>query len=434
MKLQRGIAILALFCPLVFESVSADTLSLETVLNNTSISNSMALSARLMEKSAHENAKSVGKYSDPMLMLGIENLPTSGDFDEDAMTMRSIGFSWAFPYSGEHRLLREAANQEAEGATYTRIAEELSIARTAGYQFAEVRYLQTELSLMQTQLELATMVLSTANARYKSNQGGQDEVIMAQNDVWRMEAEVTSAKQMLSEEWRMLSAMTTSDPTRGESAPTLLDPHLDTIPVAVDAWIREADSANPRLRQLSARAEASRLTARASGRMKWPMLTLGTEYGFRAGYDMGADGMTGKRGDMMSFRADISLPIFSKKKNSQMEKAMISMVGAYGADSAQTARDLHARIRSLYDRAKQLIDQTRTYRDRVIPSGHDLVRVGLSGYSSGRVSLVSVLAYIQSSLSDQIALARIEKELTQTILGARELTGTLIIGGLMTAK
>jgi outer membrane protein TolC len=394
----------------------------------------MAVSSRLMEKSALENAKSAGRYSDPMLMLGIENLPTSGDFDEDPMTMRSIGLSWAFPYSGEHRLFREAADQEAEGATYTRIAEELSIAKTAGHQFAEVRYLQTELSLMHSQLELSTLVLSAANSRYKSNQGGQDEVIMAQNEVWRMEAEVLAAEQMLIEEWRMLSAMTSSDPIHSESAPTLLDPHLDTIPGTVDAWIREADSANPRLRKLSARVEASRISAQASRRMSWPMLSLGAEYGFRSGYDMGVDGMVGKRGDMMSFRADISLPIFSKKKNSQMSLAMKSMGDAYSAERAQTQRELRAQLQSLHDRSRQLIDQTHTYRERVIPSDRDLVRVGLSGYSSGRVSLVAVLAYIQSSLGDQMKLSELEKELTQTILSAREITGTLIVGGLMTVR
>jgi outer membrane protein, heavy metal efflux system len=412
-----------------YDALQADTLTLKEVVSRAVVSNGMSAASRLMEQSARENAESAGRYSDPMLMLGIENLPTSGDFDEDAMTMRSVGISWALPYSGELRLLRKAADRDADGASFMRQAEELSIARRAGRQFADVRYLQSELLLMQSQLEFTRLVLSTANGRHISNQGGEDEVIMAQNEVWRMEADIVSATRMVKEEWRMLAAMTSAEAATGESVPVLSNPHLDTIPATADSWLLQADSANPRLRQLEARAEASRITASASRRMNWPMLALGADYGFRSGYDVGLHGEEGKRGDMMSFRANLSLPFFSRKKNSQMASAMNSMAQAFEAERRQIRLELQAEIRSLHDRARQLIDQIRIYRERVIPSDRDLVRIGMRGYSAGRTALSSVIMYIESYTSDQLKQSELEKELTNTILSVCELTGTMSIDG-----
>jgi outer membrane protein, heavy metal efflux system len=423
-----------LFALLLIETTHADTLTLDAVLNRAVTSNGMAIASRLMEKSAADNAGAAGRYSDPMLMLGIENLPTSGDFKEDPMTMRSVGLSWTLPYSGEQGLLRRAAKSDAEGASFNRQAEVLAIAKRAGFKFAEVRYLQSELSLMQSQLEFARLVLSTANSRHISNQGGEDEVIMAQNEVWRMEQEIVSAERMVREEWRMLSAMINAEAFVGDSLPVLVESSHDTIPATAESWLTQADSANPRLRQLEARIEASRVSASASRRMSLPMLTFGAEYGFRSGYDIGLHGETGERGDMMSFRADISLPIFSRTKNKKMASAMRSMADAYIAEQNQIRLELQAEIRSLHDRARQLTEQIRIYRERVVPSDRDLVRIGMRGYSAGRVALSSVIMYIESYTTDQVKLAELEKELTSAILSIREATGTLIAGEPMTAN
>ena len=68
---------------------------------------------RYMEKAAEAKAKSAGAWDDPMLMVGVANLPTSFDFKMDPMTMKMLGLSQNIPYAGQKGLQKKAARAEA---------------------------------------------------------------------------------------------------------------------------------------------------------------------------------------------------------------------------------------------------------------------------------------------------------------------------------
>ena len=89
------------------------TLSLSDVIQNVLKNNDQAAAARYMEKAAQKKIGIAGAWDDPMLMLGVVNLPTSFDFKEDMMTMKMIGISQNIPYAGQKSSLGHAARADA---------------------------------------------------------------------------------------------------------------------------------------------------------------------------------------------------------------------------------------------------------------------------------------------------------------------------------
>jgi hypothetical protein len=68
-----------------------DTLHIDQVIQDVVRHNDRAAAMRHMEEAAASRVGPAGAWDDPMLMLGVANLPTSFDFSEDMMTMKMVG-------------------------------------------------------------------------------------------------------------------------------------------------------------------------------------------------------------------------------------------------------------------------------------------------------------------------------------------------------
>ena len=81
-----------------------DSLSVEDAIKEVIEHNDRAAAASFMEKAAIEKIGPAGAWDDPMLMIGVQNLPTNFDFKMDPMTMRMIGIGQNIPYAGQKGL------------------------------------------------------------------------------------------------------------------------------------------------------------------------------------------------------------------------------------------------------------------------------------------------------------------------------------------
>src|SRR5262245_26709237 len=88
-------------------------LDLQTVLRDVAAANPTLSARRAMVEAARRRVAPAGAWPAPMLELGVVNVPTSGRFDEDPMTMKMIGASQRIPLFGANRLARGAARAAA---------------------------------------------------------------------------------------------------------------------------------------------------------------------------------------------------------------------------------------------------------------------------------------------------------------------------------
>jgi len=395
----------------------ADTLRLGQVVKEVIQHNDRVAAARYMEQSSRAKVGPAGAWNDPMLMLGVANLPTSLDFKMDDMTMKMVGLTQRISYAGEKGLLSKAARSEAAASTEERRAVELELATAAQFAYFDLYYQKRNLEDLGRQRELMKQVVSSATAKLRVDQAGQDEVLAAQTDLWRLESMILSA------EAEVTSAGSTLNSLRGLDAldartplPPLASPYDFVIPDQPDQWLAAAAEHYPPLKKLEYLSESYRFSAAASQRMRWPMLDLSANYGLREA------GPMGPRDNMIGFQAAVSLPIFAGRQQRQMALSMQAMQKSSEAESAQLWRETQATLVTLHDRVQRLSKSLRLYREEIIPASEDTYRSALAGYVNNRTSFIALLTYAGAIYRDRITASQLANELARTLAEAGRYT------------
>ena len=395
-------------------NVSADTLRIERVITDILRHNDRAAAARYMEQASQAKVGPAGAWDDPMLMLGVVNVPTSFDFKMDDMTMKMLGLSQKIPYAGEKGLQSKAAQMEAAASTEDRRAMELALTTSAKFAYYDLYYRIKTLEDLKKQHELLEQVVVSATAKLQTNQAGQDEVLAAQADLWRLESMIQSA------ETELASARYTLNSLRGLDGNTIMPPlaapsNLD-IPDRPDQWLAQASQNYPPLQKLKWQSESYSFSAAASQRMRWPMLDLSANIGLRE------SGPMGPRDNMVGIQATLSLPIFAGRQQKQMARSMQAMQKSADAESFQLLREVQANMLALHDRAQRLSNSLSLYRGKIIPAAEDAYRSALAGYTSNRTTFIALLNYSVAIYRDRITANQLADDLARTLAEVEQYT------------
>jgi cobalt-zinc-cadmium efflux system outer membrane protein len=385
----------------------ADSLRLDQVIQDVVRHNNRVAAARCMEEAARAKVGPAGAWDDPMLMLGVANLPTSLDFNMDPMTMKMIGLSQNIPYAGQKGLQAKAARAEADAAMEDRHAMEVDLVMAARYAFADLYYRTKSLADLYSQNDLLEEVVASATTKLATNQANQDEVLGAQAEQWRLQTQLLEAEQMVDEARYNLTILRGLDAT-SDMSPLAL-PGQPKLPSTPDDWLAAAKRNYPPLQKLSRQSESFAYSGAAARRMSWPMLGLSANYSFRSSTEMN------KRDNMIGFQANISLPFFAGRQQKQIAVSMDAMREGIDAEAVQKWREIDARLRLLHTTALNLEQTIDIYRNRIIPAAQDAFQSALAGYSSNRVQYTNVLMFATGIFRDRLALNEISNQFARTM-------------------
>jgi cobalt-zinc-cadmium efflux system outer membrane protein len=385
----------------------SDSLRLEQVIRDVVLHNDRVAAARFMEKAATDKVGTSGAWDDPMIMVGVVNLPTSLDFKMDPMTMTMVGFSQNIPYAGQKGLQSKAAGAEAQVAVEDRRQMEVELAKAARVAFGDLLYRSKSYSDLKSQRELLEMVAASARSKLATDQGSQEEVLAAQAEEWRLETQLLEAEHLVDESRFNLNILRGLDVS--SQVPPLAAPSPWELPLSPDPWLVAARTHYPPLQKLVRQSESYAFASDADRRMTWPMLGLSGSYGFRASTEME------KRDDMISFGATLSLPIFSGHQNSRMAEAMSAMRQSVDAEALQLGREVEARLRLLHMMALHLQQSVALYSDRIIPASQDAFQGALASYAANRIPFTSLLAYATAIYGDRIKMNQFSADLERVL-------------------
>ena len=413
-KRAKGLVGLAIAAGLSAVSVSvtraADTLRVEQVVTDVLQHSDRIAAARYMEEAAKVKIGAGSAWDDPMLMLGLQNVPTNFNLKMDPMTMKMIGLSQNIPLAGQKGLQTRASREEASAATEDRLtmqADEMASARSA---YADLYYRSMALRDLSAQYELLQQIVEATKSRLIVNQASQEELLAAQAEMWRMESQLLMADHDVNEKWFLLQAM--RGRPQDSVMPPLAEPSLDSLPRTPDQWIALAKQNYPALKRLASQSRQFAFEAQASGRMRWPMLNLQASYAVRSA----TDAMTGMPLDnMYSFQAGISLPLFSSRSQKKMARSMEAMRTSSNYEASRLARGIEARIRTLHEISIHSVQSIALYRDRIIPADEDALNGAMAGYAANRMPFTSLLSYALNVYRDRIAARQRSNQLAQAM-------------------
>ena len=171
---------------LVTDALAADnTLSLAQA-QRIAVERSRQLYAQDAAVSAsREMAVAAGRLPDPVLRLGIDNLPTDGvdrfNLTRDFMTQRRIGLSQEFPREEKRRLRFERYEREAERTQADKAVLHAAIRRDSALAWLDRHYAELAAGIIDEQIVAARLELQAADSAYRGGRGSQAEVFAARS-------------------------------------------------------------------------------------------------------------------------------------------------------------------------------------------------------------------------------------------------------------
>lgn len=393
----------------------ANAADLETVFREVAATNPTLAARRATSEAKRREIGPAGAWSSPMVELGVVNVPTSGGFDRDPMTMKEIEVTQRVPLFGSLGLARGSATAAAVGAdanAQTALLELLSMSWEA---YADAYYAnRLAASAAGHQGEIDRLVRA-ARARYESGSGRLDDVLRAQAEQAQAMAEIASFQAEAYAARVRLDALRGRPP--GGAPDTLAPPPFSVVPEEPTTWLAAITDAHPRLLELSAEAERYRFGASASRRSQWPDLELAASYGWR-------EPIAGvPQDDMWSASVAFELPIFAGQRQRAVGAEMDAMARASESELQAATLDLTQEIRGLHARARASQRRITLLADTVVAASRQAVEATWSAYSAGGSDLWRVLESTHDLYVEEVALVRARQELAHTRARVLAVTG-----------
>jgi outer membrane protein TolC len=337
---------------------------------------------------------------DPMLGLGITNLPTNFSFRDEDMTMKEISISQMFPFYGKRKLMGEMAQNEAE-AFSNEVQEKVNrIIKEVKAAYYELSHVYRTGEVVHRNKRILEDFAKIAETRYAVGEGIQQDVLKAHVEISKMVDELI----MLDQRKRALEAKLIALLNRAPESPVGIPEEVTfrKLPLMVEELQKQAVDINPTLKAMKKMIEAKEKAYDLAKREYYPDFNFKFAYGQR---DNGPD-MT--RRDMLTGMMELNIPIFYKTK--QERKVAETKADALNWEAQYRAmkNDVLFMVADMATMAHQRERQHELYRTGIIPQASLQVSSAMSAYRVGKVDFMTLL-------DSQMTLYRYELEYHQAI-------------------
>ena len=394
---------------LALHAGSVNALDLPTTLRDVAAGNPDVAARAAMVEAARWRAEGTGRWSSPMLELGLVNVPTSGKLDEDPMTMRMVGLSQRVALSGAPGLARRAARSHVSADSAAREQTLSVVLALALEHYAEAYYARQRFDLAVAHAAAIDRLVESARARYQSGRGRLDDVLQAESERARLIADrVTFQAEARTARVRL-------DALRGVATDwndTLATPQLPAPGPSPDPWLAAVGPGHPRLRQLDARMQGYQLGAASARRSVWPDLELRGSYGFRE--PLAGLHTPQPQDDMFSVEVGLMLPLYGAGREGAEGREMDAMARAIAAESRAAQLELRRDILDAWEAANAGERVVSLLADTVLVSRQQAVEAAWAAYGTAHIDLWRAMESTHAVYREAVELTRARETLMRS--------------------
>ncbi len=344
------------------------------------------IQAALKEKQAAQHRIApAGALDDPMLEAGVLNLPTNSlRFDREDMTMKMIGLSQRFPFSGKRELRRNVAARDAESVghgfreTVNRVLREIKVAY---YDLALI--VETQRLTGKNRAVLGQL-LKVTESRYAVGQSTQADVLKAQTQFTKMLDEVLRLDRERAMTESEIGRLLVRRGDYGAVLPAL--PAPDDAPLVLDALEKTALQQRPQLLALQSIIARNERALDLARKGYYPDFDVRMSYGQRETMPDGT-----RRSDMVSLTVAINLPVWNETKTEpRIAEAQALRGQALDMLRAQQ-HDVRAKLHHQIVTSQQSLKSLRLYERDILPAARLTLEAALAAYRVNRVDFMTLL-------------------------------------------
>jgi outer membrane protein TolC len=334
----------------------------------------------LAVRTSRDMAVAAGQLPDPVLKVGIDNLPVSGQdrlsLTQDFMTMRRIGVMQEITRADKRQLRAEHYDRAAEKSLAEKSSALASIQRDTAMAWLDRYYAEQMVAVVTEQAIQAKLEIQTAEAAYRAGRGSQADIFAARSALALVEDRASEFQR------RVLNAKTMLARWTGDAAqgPLAGQPATDTIRLDL-ASLDSSLAHHPQIAILARQsdiAEADAKLALANKKSDWTV-----EVAFQ------------QRGPAYSnmVSVGISVPFQWDQKNRQDRElsSKLAMVEQAKAERDEMLREHVAQTRSMINEWQNGRERSARYQNELIPLAASRTEASLAAYRGGKASLGELL-------------------------------------------
>lgn len=328
---------------------------------------------------ANEMAIVAGQRPDPVLKVGVDNLPVSGpdrlSLGNDFMTMRRIGVSQELTRADKLHWRSARYQIEGDKALAQKDVTLAAIQRDTAIAWLEVFYTEQMAGAVSAQASVSRQEIEAAEAAYRGGRGNSADILAARAALLALDDRASEITRRQRAARTMLARWT------GEETPVAGEPDVDRIrldPASLDTALAH----HPEIAVLNKQeniAQADANLARANQRADWSV-----EVAFQ------------QRGSAYSnmVSVGISVPLQWDRKNRQDRElaAKLALVEQTKAERDEMLREHVADTRSLIIAWQSGRERLARYTRESLPLAAERSQAVLAAYRGGKATLAEVLA------------------------------------------
>ena len=345
--------------------------------------NPMLRAAGARAEAVETREASAGLPPDPTLQVGVMNF-SLWDFETDMPNSMapSIQAMQMVPFPGKLGLNEEIAQQSTAMARAGADERWWEVRVMAARAFFGIYEVDRKLEVMRETLALLEDFQQVARAMYAAGTGRQSDVLRANVEVARMDAEIERMVAMRKVAASRLNAVL-NRPAETPVPRTVLPTLPATWPdqATLRAW---AEDTRPLLEQSRTGVEQAETRQQLARKQIWPDFSVGLQYGQR---DAGAMGTARMGSAMIGF----SVPIFAGSRQMRLRDEAAAMEAMAEAQLVSTRSQVDASLGELQaelERARTLLE---LYRFEVLPQADANVESSFSSYRVGDVDFMTLV-------------------------------------------
>ena len=326
-----------------------------------------------------------GSLQDPMVSFGVMNLPSdSFSFDKDGMTQKQLALSQSFPAPGKRALRREIAEYDIEIKSAAVPEKRLDLLENVWILFLRLDYLEKTRSTVMSNREVLAGFVKVALAKYSVGSGLQQDVLRAQTEVSKMEADLldieeeigtVKAKLALLADLPFKTDFSKADP-----------PRLLAREGRLDTFVKEADENRPRFKALRSAIAKAGKGVELSRRDNLPDYSVKLSYSQRDAVPGGTE-----RDNLVSATVSAAIPVWKNSRQDRKIAEDINLQEAARQRYESEKLNLRIKLASLLETEEKKSKSLAIYDEALLVQAVQTVDATFSAYQVNKVDFLSLV-------------------------------------------
>ena len=346
-----------------------------------------------------EMAVAAGQLPDPVLKMGIDNLPVTGadrySLTDDGMTMRRVALMQELTGTNKRTARTDLAEREADKARAEKTMAIAAIERDTALAWLDSHYAQKMASIIDEQVAQSRLEIAAAENAYRAGRGNQADIFAAKGSLVLMQDRADEIRQRIHNAGISLSRW-----VGPEANTTLADPPLMTG-IHLDAQHLQTQlEQHPQIAVLDqqvsiARADAN--LARSNQSADWSVELAYQQRG-------------APNANMIS--VEVSIPLQWDRKNRQ-NRELFAKQAKFEQASAERDEQLRLHVAEMqamifeWQNNRARLDR---YEAELLPLAAQRTGSVVAGYRGGKASLADVLSARRNELDVHLQSLQLQSE------------------------